>query len=169
MSLIKFDFISFSPSPSFFSHTFTFPSSLDQPLPVSAAGVWEGEREPGGADGALLQGAPGTSRLWKHQERCHARANVSLSALAPAVNISGACFFFFCCLPRPRKEMQFHCFIASLAQTQAGSVLCKILQRHLGETAVSSAGNLSALPTVMTLVSFSSRNPRTRCAFCCDK
>lgn len=68
--------------------------SLDQPLPVSAAGVGEGEGESGGADGALLQGAPGTSRLWKHQERRHARANVSLSALVPASDISPTLFFF---------------------------------------------------------------------------
>lgn len=47
-----------------------------QPLPLSAAGVGEGEGKPGGADGALLQGAPGTSRLWQHQECRHARADV---------------------------------------------------------------------------------------------
>lgn len=47
-----------------------------QPLPLSAAGVGEGEGKPGGADGALLQGAAGTSRLWQHQERRHARADV---------------------------------------------------------------------------------------------
>lgn len=50
--------------------------SSHQPLPVSAAGIGEGERTASGADGALLQGAAGTSRLWKHQECCHTRTNV---------------------------------------------------------------------------------------------
>ena len=50
--------------------------SPHQPLPFTAAGVREGEGEPGGADGALLQGAAGTSCLWQHQECHHTRANV---------------------------------------------------------------------------------------------
>lgn len=48
----------------------------DQPLPLAAAGVGEGEGKPSGADGALLQGAAGTSRLWQHQECHYARADV---------------------------------------------------------------------------------------------
>lgn len=81
-----------------------------QPLPLSAAGVGEGEGEPGGADGALLQGAAGTSRLWQHQERRHARADVrqplkTLSVIPSFVfcSFSGAlitregCILMLCC------------------------------------------------------------------------
>lgn len=68
------------PSPALSSPLFLTCIALHQPLPLSAAGVREGEGKPGGADGALLQGAPGKSRLWQHQERRHARADVSEAA-----------------------------------------------------------------------------------------
>lgn len=54
--------------------------ALYQPLPLSATGIGEGEGKPRGANGALFQGAPGTRRLWQHQERRHTRADVSKTA-----------------------------------------------------------------------------------------
>lgn len=48
-----------------------------QSLPLSAAGYREGEGKPGGADGALFQGAAWTSSLRQHQERRHTRPDVS--------------------------------------------------------------------------------------------
>lgn len=47
-----------------------------QPLSFSAAGVGEGEGKPRGADGALFQGAAGSSCLRQHQERRLARPDV---------------------------------------------------------------------------------------------
>lgn len=70
----------FRPLPALFlSSSASSPASSPyQPLPVSSAGIGEGEGKPGRADGALLQGAAGTCCLWQHQERSHARADVRL-------------------------------------------------------------------------------------------
>lgn len=62
-----------------------------QPLSFSAAGIGEGEGKPGGADGALFQGAAGSSRLRQHQERRHTRPDVRLIPDSPFMSLLCCC------------------------------------------------------------------------------
>lgn len=89
--------LALSPLPSLLSASVSASSPaslLQQPLSFSAAGVGEGEGKPGGADGALFQGAAGTRRLRQHQERRHARPNVRQTHLCFLFLFLKICFLF---------------------------------------------------------------------------
>lgn len=73
----------------FFLTCIAHPPPPHQPLSLSAAGIREGEGKPGGADGALLQGAAGKSRLRQHQERRHAGPDVSQPSIVVCFCLEG--------------------------------------------------------------------------------
>lgn len=103
------------PSPALSSPLFLTCIALHQPLPLSAAGVREGEGKPGGADGALLQGAPGKSRLWQHQERRHARADVSEAATHTHTDMRPNIFLWYVVevLTEPKEGCVLKCCVAA--------------------------------------------------------